>query len=350
MKIALTELNKLRNWFLGIRRSLPWRENHTPYAVWVSEVMLQQTQVAVVVPYFERWMLRFPSIKALAEADIDEVIKQWEGLGYYSRARNLHQGARYVMGNFKGELPKTVDELSQIKGLGPYTIGAIRSFAFHQRAAAVDGNVLRVLARYFQIEEEIDRPRTINQMRAIAEDLLPNIEPWVISEALIELGAVVCGRQPNCQICPLKGSCQGYLAGKAAELPKRSPRKMTEHLFRAVGVFICDGHILLKRCESGQIMSGLHEFPYFEIASKASDKHVDEAITNFYPEAVLKCRLKDVKHTFTHHRVLLKPAVYHVTKRFDAAGYQWLSMNCLSQLAFSSGHRRLLQQVLDGVD
>ena len=133
---------KLKQWFINEKRDLPWRENPSPYAVWVSEMMLQQTQVSVVIPYFMRWMDRFPSIRALASADISEVIKVWEGLGYYSRARYLHEGARYIVEHFGGELPSDEESLKKIKGIGPYTIGAIRSFAFHQRTSAVDGNVM----------------------------------------------------------------------------------------------------------------------------------------------------------------------------------------------------------------
>ena len=157
--------------------------------------MLQQTQVSVVIPYFDRWMNRFPTLRHLAKATLDEVIKEWEGLGYYSRARNLHEGARYVLEKHEGILPETREELQKIKGLGPYTIGAIRSFAFHHKAAAVDGNVIRVLARYFKIEDDIAKPKTIQMIRDRAEAILPEIEPWIVAEALIELGATLCTKK-----------------------------------------------------------------------------------------------------------------------------------------------------------
>jgi A/G-specific adenine glycosylase len=179
------EVEKLRSWFLSQRRDLPWRENTTPYAVWVSEIMLQQTQVAVVIPYFQRWMDKFPTICSLAAASIEEVIKEWEGLGYYARARNLHAGAQYVVKNHAGELPETEAELRKIKGLGDYTIGAIRSFAFNHKAATVDGNVLRVLARYYGISDDISKMKSVKKFQGLAQSLLPEIEPWIISESLM---------------------------------------------------------------------------------------------------------------------------------------------------------------------
>lgn len=346
MKMNESELSKLKNWFLNGCRDLPWRIDPTPYAVWVSEVMLQQTQVSVVIPYFERWMTSFPNIDTLAKAPLDVVIKQWEGLGYYSRARNLHEGARYVMQHFHGQLPSSAQELSQIKGLGPYTIGAILSFAFHQRAAAVDGNVLRVLARYFHIEGAIDKPSTVKQIRELAEDLLPTHEPWIISEALIELGAVTCQKKPNCLACPLKASCKGYLNGKAELLPNRSPRKATEYLYRAVAVMIADNHLLLKRGEQGQIMSDLYEFPYFEVEKDSSLQELQRTIQAFYPEASFQSTLKEVSHSFTRYQVRLSPLLYHVEEPIYQQGYQWIPFSQLPQLAFSSGHRRLLEQLL----
>ena len=154
--------------------------------------MLQQTQVAVVIPYFLHWMQRFPTIHHLAKASLDEVVKAWEGLGYYSRVRHLHEAAKYLVEHFNGQLPSEEEDLKKIKGLGPYTIGAILSFAFHQKKAAVDGNVIRVLTRYFGLEEDISKVATVNKLRQLAQELLPDEEPWIVNEALIELGATLC--------------------------------------------------------------------------------------------------------------------------------------------------------------
>lgn len=338
-----TEL--LRQWFLQHKRDLPWRENASPYAVWVSEIMLQQTQVSVVIPYFEKWMNRFPTIESLANAPLDEVIKLWEGLGYYSRARNLHSAAQYILQHHDGQLPKTEIELSNIKGLGPYTIGAIRSFAFHQKAAAVDGNVLRVLSRYFLIEEDICKAKTVQQIRTIAEQILPDHEPWTIAEAIIELGATVCQKRARCGECPIRASCKAYVNGMADQLPIKSKKASIEQLFRAVAVVACGDQFLVKRGESGKIMSDLHEFPYLESTVEGiSDKEFAKQLkARFGLNAKALDNLPEISHSFTRYRVQLRPVMFNVEALKVVEGHQWHSLKDLQKLAFSSGHRRILE-------
>jgi A/G-specific adenine glycosylase len=337
-------MHSLKTWFRQTARDLPWRENPTPYAVWVSEVMLQQTQVATVIPYFERWMARFPTIQDLAEASLDQVIKMWEGLGYYSRARNLHHGARTVVERFNGELPDSKEALAEIKGLGDYTIGAILSFAFHKRIPAVDGNVVRVLARYLKIEEDISKPRTIKMIRERAEQLLPDEESWIVNEALIELGATLCQRKPKCGECPLRLNCLGYAAGVAEMLPYKSAKTKIEALYRVVGVVECDGCLLVRKVETGKIMSDLHEFPYFEIRPEGmSEKQVQlEFQHRFGIKVERSLVLPKVSHTFTRYKVQLFP--YHLicSRQTALESYQWLTREEINSCAFSSGHRRLL--------
>ena len=192
------DVELLITWFKENKRPLLWRENATPYQIWVSEVMLQQTQVSVVESYFYNWMKLFPTIQELAKTPISKVLKAWEGLGYYSRARNLHDGARMVCRDFKGVLPNDRDSLLKIKGLGPYTVAAILNFAFHQRSAAVDGNVLRVISRYDTIKEEIDKSIAFQKVVSRVENVLPLKEPWVAMEGFIELGALICKKKIPC--------------------------------------------------------------------------------------------------------------------------------------------------------
>lgn len=332
-------LKELRHWFEEEKRNFPWRCEPTPYRVWVSEVMLQQTQAVVVVPYFERWMERFPSIEALAEASIEEVIKLWEGLGYYARARALHEGARYVMEHHGGDLPMDVESLKKVKGLGPYTIGAIRSFAFHQKAAAVDGNVVRVMSRLLCIEEEVDRPSVLETLRQRVEEFLPDTQPWVMMEALIELGARVCKKKPDCERCPLQDVCMAYPLGKAVALPKKRKRPQTIALQRYVPVICCDGEFLIQRQEGKKVMAGLYEFPYFD--KKTS-------IETFYLGGLqLYKRLKEVKHTFTRYRVELFPSIWKASEKLELNGFTWAKGQMLEKLPFSSGHRRILKQLLE---
>jgi len=339
------EVERLRSWFLAQRRDLPWRETTTPYAVWVSEVMLQQTQVAVVIPYFLRWMTRFPTIEALAQAPLNDVIKEWEGLGYYSRARNLHEGARYVMANYAGELPSTEKQLGEIKGLGAYTVGAILSFAFHQKAAAVDGNVLRVLARYYCLDEDICKSGTLKQIQHLAHGLLPENEPWHISEALIELGATICMRTPKCHHCPLNQGCLGFIQGKAHALPVKSIKQQTQALFRAVAVISCEGHFLLRKEENGKVMSGLFQFPFFELENSEikMESHRKSIKNELKINVEWQGDLPQVKHSFTRYRALLMPQIFTAKTRVGVEGYNWYSLVEMAQLPFSSGHRRVFE-------
>jgi len=337
----------LKHWFQCQQRDLPWRDNPSPYAVWVSEVMLQQTQVSVVIPYFERWMKRYPSIQALASTDIDEVLKDWEGLGYYSRARNLHAGAQYVIDHYQGRLPDSPEHLAKIKGLGTYTIGAILSFAFHQRMAAVDGNVVRVLTRYFAIADDIAKTPTIKRVRDLAQELLPEKESWIISEALIELGATICTRQPKCIQCPLKGSCKSFLQGITNKIPFKSTKTSITNLYRAVAVITSQGQILISRGQKGKVMADLCEFPYFEVDEPAAsikliENHMKEKLGL---KPIWKQKLTQVKHSFTRYQALLMPHHFNVDIPKPVPGYEWLSLDSLKKLPFAGGHRSILTEV-----
>lgn len=340
-------LLSLKHWFLDHQRDLPWRQNPTPYQIWISEVMLQQTQVSVVIPYYLKWMQRFPSIHSLASASIDEVIKLWEGLGYYSRARHLHAGAKFIVEHFQGNLPSDAHNLKKIKGLGPYTTGAILSFAFRQRVPAVDGNVIRVLTRYYKIENDIDKSPTKKMIHSLAAKLLPDEESWIINEALIELGALICQKKPNCRKCPLKSSCQSYLYGNPNELPKKSKKTTTIHLHRAVGIILHKQYCLVKRVQKGNIMADLHEFPYVESDSKALSKQ--ELQLNFEKEFKLALNLIDdlepVSHSFTHFRAHLMPFMFDSKRKLPVEGYNWIAIDKLQNISFSSGHRKILNQI-----
>jgi A/G-specific adenine glycosylase len=340
----MQEVELLRDWFLASSRDLPWRSNPSPYAVWISEVMLQQTQAAVVIPYFQHWMERFPTIESLACASPDEVLKLWEGLGYYSRARNLHEGARHIVQQFGGEIPGTFAGLKQIKGIGAYTAGAILNFAFHQRAAAVDGNVLRVLARYYGLSDDISKPQTMKKMGRIAEELLPDQEPWVISEALIELGATVCMKKPECADCPLKRGCEAFKKGITSQLPVKSGNQPTTQLFRAVAVIIHEKRVLVAQGGKGKVMEGLWEFPYFELEAPRCDAEwIQAKVTeSFKFETAWQKPLEKVSHSFTRYRAHLFPHLLHAKERAETGQFHWIGLDALKTLPFSSGHRRIL--------
>lgn len=332
-------LEEIKNWFLANRREFPWRENPSPYEVWVSEVMLQQTRASVVVPYFLRWLTRFPTLEALSEAQEDEVIKLWEGLGYYSRARNLLAGAKEVVANYGGALPDTLEELLKIKGIGSYTAGAILSFAFHKKAAALDANVMRVLARYTLFQEEVTRGRGKLEKRLL--DLLPEEEPHIVMEGLIELGALICQKEPKCSICPIASNCLALEKGMEGELPLLLKRKETVTLHRLVACIESEGFFLLKKNEKGKIMADLWEFPFVEKGEKSLelfDKLLGVKLT-------LQRELPLEKQFFTHYKVLLYPN-YFLSDKKPVEGYEWVLKKDFLKLPFSSGHFRIARELL----
>jgi len=344
-------IKKLKQWFVAQQRDLPWRGNPSPYAVWVSEVMLQQTQVAVVVPYFERWMRLFPTIEALAKAPIEAVLKEWEGLGYYARARNLHEGARTIVEHYHGKIPTSAEKLKEIKGLGDYTVGAILSFAYHQRVAAVDGNVMRVLVRYYCLSDDISKGPTQKKIRALANELLPQDESWIVNEALIELGATICARMPKCEKCPLRETCMAYAMGKAEQLPIKSVKIATQLLFRLVPVIFSQGKVLVGCGVKGKVMADLFEFPYFDIDNAPGE--IEDQVVMMREKLKLDLALSakwqqvmpQVKHSFTRYRALLMPHLYIAKEPKEIPGYDWFTIEELMSKPFSSGHRRIFADV-----
>ena len=339
------DLEKLKKWFLSQARDLPWRNGRDPYAVWVSEVMLQQTQVAVVIPYFEKWMARFPTVEALAFASQQEVLKVWEGLGYYSRARNLHQGAQQVVKTFGGRIPSEPQQLAKIKGIGPYTLGAILSFAFKKKCPAVDGNVKRVLARHFLVELDFSSPAAAKKIWQLQYDLLPDQEPWIVCEALIELGACVCTKKPLCNICPIRTSCKAFQNGKQEKIPFSSKKEKITPLSRFVAVVRSGGHLLLRTGRAGEVMQDLFEFPWIEGWNGTGDP-LEWARKEFSINPKSYKMLPEVRHSFTRFRVRLFPHLFELEKRQEVEGYKWFSSQEFSRAPFSSGHRRVLTNLL----
>lgn len=297
--------------------------------------MLQQTRASVVIPYFQRFMELFPDVKALYSAPLEQVIKAWEGLGYYSRARNLHRAAKELVERFGGEIPTSENELLSIHGFGPYTVGAIRSFAFQQRAPAVDGNVMRVVSRFFCIEEDIQKSTTRKKIHEKTEVLLDPKIPWVTAEALIELGATICTPKPRCEVCPLKNACLARQKNRAEYLPIKTKEQRISQIDRLVFVFESDGYILVRKGEKGKIMADLYEFPYIQIHN---------SLEYFLNEADnLLIKLQPCNHTFTKYKANLFPYLIK-TCRFESR-YDWIEISRLRELPFSSGHRKILTEL-----
>ncbi|MCE5294440.1 MAG: A/G-specific adenine glycosylase [Chlamydiales bacterium] len=347
MTYALS-LDSLKNWFLQHKRDFPWRQNPTPYQVWISEVMLQQTQALRVVDFYRRWMRRFPTLIDLAQAPLDDVLKVWEGLGYYSRARTLHAAAKDIVTRFGGAIPEDADSLASIKGLGPYTVGAIRSFAFHKKHPAVDANVARVLARLFALSDDISKAKTLQKFREVALHILPDHEPHILAEALIELGASICKKNPDCAKCPLKNECLAHQQNMQNAFPVKSQKTIYESLYRDVAVVVSDGHLLLSRKKKGKASTGLYEFPYFESISGGKDSsEIQASLQEMGINAHFEAHLDEEKQSFTRYRIALYPKLFYVSQKDAIKDHEWCDKSTIELLTFSSGHKRILQSLDD---
>ncbi|SFA80319.1 A/G-specific DNA-adenine glycosylase [Cohnella sp. OV330] len=303
---------ELLQWYKKAKRDLPWRRSRDPYHIWVSEIMLQQTRVDTVIPYFNRFMAKFPTITALAEAPEEEVIKAWEGLGYYSRARNLQAAACEIAENHGGRLPDDKSVVAGLKGVGPYTSGAILSIAFGRPEPAVDGNVMRVLSRYFCIDEDIAKPATRVGMEGLARELIPEGEASDFNQALMELGALICTpKSPSCLLCPVMAHCQGRLAGRETELPVKSKAKppRPEHRLAAL-LQDAEGRVLVRQRPESGLLARMWELPHvtapergvWESAAEGSAllaASLDaEGLAGVSAESLR--HVADAEHVFTH--------------------------------------------------
>jgi A/G-specific adenine glycosylase len=297
--------------FAGVRRDLPWRRTRDPYAIWVSEIMLQQTRVSTVIPYWERWMARFPTSTALAEAPLDDVLAAWAGLGYYSRARNLHAGAVAIGQRWGGVVPGRASELREVPGIGPYTAGAIASIAFGERAPLVDGNVARVLARVYAIAHDIKSTTGQRELWQRAGELMTALPadaaPGDLNQGLMELGATVCSpTSPRCLVCPLATGCEAARTGRQAEFPIVAPRKKQSELpiLARTAMWLEAGAeiVLVRRAPSG-LWGGLWELPPIELATDLGVTRIEREPVALWDQTLThrRLRLRVVRATMPPH-------------------------------------------------
>jgi A/G-specific adenine glycosylase len=342
---ANTVPRKLLAWYDRHRRSLPWRakpgEQPDPYRVWLSEIMLQQTTVAAVGPYFQSFLARWPSVQALAAAELDEVLHAWQGLGYYARARNLHRCAIHVARTLGGRFPETEEGLADLPGIGPYTAAAIAAIAFDRKATAVDGNVERVVARLFAVREPL--PGAKPELRRLAGTLTPAKRAGDFAQAMMDLGATVClpGR-PKCMLCPLSEDCRARAEGIAEDLPARSPKR-TRPLRRGVVFWAVrkDGAVLLRRRPEEGLLGGMMEFPSTDWREKSWSE--SEALPHA-PEAGRWERLPGlVRHGFTHFELEL--TVLTARAEGKAPG-TWCAIDRLSEMALPSLMKKVARHAL----
>jgi A/G-specific adenine glycosylase len=351
---------ELLKWYHKERRDLPWRRSRDPYHIWVSEIMLQQTRVDTVIPYFNRFVERFPSLQQLADAPEEDVLKHWEGLGYYSRARNLQSAVREVVEQYGGQVPSSKSEVSSLKGVGPYTSGAILSIAYNQPVPAVDGNVMRVLSRYFCLEDDIARPSTRFGIEGLAQELIPDGEAADFNQALMELGALVCTpKSPLCQECPVMKLCKGRLEGRERELPVKTKAKKARSVYRFAalveGTGLNAGKVLVRQRPNTGLLASMWELPHIEVADIAAWNSLSMGRKSLEESLVLdgvrimgtEQMIGEAQHIFTHliwNIKVLAAVAAEEDLITDITGYRWVGPDEFESYAWPNVFRKLVTE------
>lgn len=381
--------NTIVHWYERFKRDLPWRHTRDPYAIWLSEIMLQQTQVKTVLPYYDRFLTLFPTITQLANAHIEQVMKAWEGLGYYARCRNMHKAAQVVRDNHQGKFPDTLEAVEALPGIGRSTAGAILTFAFHKPYPLLDGNVKRVLARLYAIQQDPAQPEITRQMWALSTQLVNGAEdPISFNQAIMEIGATLCTpKKPQCLLCPVRTDCEAAEQGIQEQLPIKAQKAPTPHHHIAVAViFNTQGQVYIQRRPPEGLLGGLWEFPGGkqepgEGLSQTILREVEEemgltvTLANQFPLArslpqppePQASLLKNasaalspeenipafmvVKHAYTHFKITLH-AFYTLLqagtpKPTAADAWEWVTIEDLPQYAFPKANKRVLEYLVE---
>ena len=337
-------------WYDRHARTLPWRGIHDPYRTWVSETMLQQTRVETVLGYYDRFLQRFPTVADLAAAPQDDVLKLWEGLGYYSRARNLHKGAQQVVADFAGAIPSNVEELRRISGVGPYTAGAIASIAFDQPVPAVDGNVIRVVSRLMGIRENVGIPSVRRALEGEAAALVPADRPGDFNQAVMDLGATVCTPgTPSCEKCPLQALCDAFSAGDAEELPVL-PRKNPPKALDYAVCLVFSGDRVLMRQRTEAMLRGLWVFPMAE--GKFALRQLPAVVKKQLKLTVAQvASAGEAKHVFTHQVWQMQLYTMSVPENAQPpAGYRFIPVAEMGDLAIPTAVKAAVKAVRQHTD
>ena len=329
------------------RKDLPWQQNPTPYRVWVSEIMLQQTQVSTVIPYYGRFMQRFPDVQTLANAPADDVLKHWEGLGYYSRARNLHKTAQQVRDEYAGEFPTDSVGMEALPGIGRSTAAAILSLSHGQAHAILDGNVKRVLARYHAVAGWSGEPKTLKQLWECAEQHLPTQRNAAYTQAMMDMGATLCTRsKPLCLLCPLQDGCEAFRQGKPQDYPGKRPKKvLPEKTALTLLLRNADGELLLQQRPPTGIWGGLWSFPEFADEGAMADWLAQQ----FTQTRVIATQLPTLTHTFSHYRLHLQPVQVNLdanpARIMEGGGWLWYKAGTHFTGGLSAAVRQFFQNI-----
>ena len=344
--------NALIGWYQANKRDLPWRNTNDPYRIWVSEVMLQQTQVATVVPYYHRFLQHFENLKCLARANSQEVLKAWEGLGYYARARNLHRAASLVLKEHRGVVPNHWAEFRKLPGVGDYIAAAVLSMAFEQPYPVVDGNVKRVLARLLMINDPVNNASTTKKFREIADQLLEQKKPGTFNQAMMELGAIVCKpQQPLCGNCPVLKNCRANQSGEVLNYPIKLKKQPTPQYRIAVGVVFKNGRVLITRRKPSGLLGGLWEFPGGKIQKGESPEAA--CIREIKEETNLAIKvdshLSRIKHAYTHFKIVMDVfCCSYVSGRVALNGpvdHRWIKLLKLDDFPFPRANHKFFPEL-----
>jgi len=345
----------LLQWWDYSHADLPWRASRDPYAIWVAEVMLQQTQIATVIPYYKRWMKRFPTIAELAKAPLDDVLKLWEGLGYYSRARNLHAAAGRIIEEFDGLLPKQASDLMSLPGIGRYTAGAIASIAFDQQVPVLDGNIVRVFTRLIDLTGDISKTSTINDLWKLADSLVPEQRPGDYNQALMELGQRLCSvTSPQCSLCPLEEICLANERGTQHERPFRSPRKQIPHFDVVAGIIwqnqnrASSASFMITQRPLDGMLGGLWEFPggKRETGETLVETLQREICEELRLDISIGDQLTTIRHAYTHFRITLH--AFHANyqggepQHIGVTDHAWVTLADLEKFAFAATDKQII--------
>jgi len=337
---------KLLQWYKKNRRDLPWRRTKDPYAIWVSEIMLQQTQVSTVIPYYIRFLKTFPTVRHLAKADLAKVLKVWEGLGYYSRARNLHRASLIVSNHFHGKIPDQLNDLLTLPGIGRYTAGAILSIAFNEEAPILDGNVKRVLSRLFAISAAPKDNKTEQFLWHLSGSLVPKDYASSFNQGLMDLGATVCTpKAPQCSKCPLCRLCKGKILGDPERFPVTAPKKKIPHIEAVSAMIQRDRKVLLQQRPAKGLLGGLWEFPNWPMEKKKDPQELLRLKVK--SEIGLKVESQELigsfRQTFSHFKLTLN--VFHCLALNGKARGKWVLIKNLSLFPMSRIHRRIAERL-----
>jgi A/G-specific adenine glycosylase len=340
----------LLSWYGKEKRDLPWRDSRDPYAIWVSEIMLQQTQVKTVIPYYRRWISAFPTLQMLARAPEEKILKLWEGLGYYTRARNLHRAAKQLTADGNGKMPETLEEILALPGVGRYTAGAILSIAFGQPLPVLDGNVKRVLSRLLLLRENGVSVRSANRLWKMATALVPKRNPGDFNQALMELGAVVClPKNPLCGACPLKSICKANAEGVQQRYPPVKPRPITKQIEVSAGVILRSNKVFIQQRLRGGLMGGLWEFPggkreAGETLEACLQREIREELS---VDIRIEEKVMTIRHAYTRFRVTLHVYLCKLVsgriRAVECEQWQWVAVPRLGEFAYPAANLKIVE-------